>query len=324
MPIRAAVRQASGTAYSLKSQGIGACAIVGANKYQSLRSLAEFRIPDLVDRRRGHETDERIQFLDAPAVAHEALLPPRYERKPRRTRMHPPKPTSHPQLIGGLLALGLLTSIAFAIAASVASSVATAAPPPQCPTGKVLNVQTNTCVPVKPATAAAPAPAIKAPSPTNDPHTLAGCQALNGKFKNGGCWKTPNSSECTSKFGGVVKGDGSCWVKPTAELCKQVGGTYKNNVCKATVSMTSNQFIEISRSKGGSPRSHDEGKDCTVDSNPDNVPGIAPVTGQEACGAAGCKGSDCDQDNTQTVSSIQIYAAVEGALLVIAAALAVF
>jgi len=65
----AAVRQARGIAYSLNLQGIGACAIVGANNYQSLRSLAEFTIPDLVDRRRSRETDGRIQSLDALAVS---------------------------------------------------------------------------------------------------------------------------------------------------------------------------------------------------------------------------------------------------------------
>jgi hypothetical protein len=77
--------------------------------------------------------------------------------------MNPPKPTSHPQLIGGPLAL--LTSIAFAISASVVSPVARAAESPQCPAGQVLNVQTNACVPVKPPTAPAPAPVIKATAP---------------------------------------------------------------------------------------------------------------------------------------------------------------
>jgi len=79
--------------------------------------------------------------------------------------MNPPKPTSHPQLIGGLLALGLLASIAFAIAASVVFSVARAAESPQCPAGQVLNVQTHACVPVKPPTAPATAPVIKATAP---------------------------------------------------------------------------------------------------------------------------------------------------------------
>jgi hypothetical protein len=61
----AAVRQAGGAASAAKLRGIGACAIVGANNYQSLRLLAEFTILDLIDRRRSHDTDGRIQFLDA-------------------------------------------------------------------------------------------------------------------------------------------------------------------------------------------------------------------------------------------------------------------
>jgi len=55
-------------AYSLKLQGIGACAIVGANNYQSCTFSLNFKIRDLVDRRRSHETDRRIQLLNAPAV----------------------------------------------------------------------------------------------------------------------------------------------------------------------------------------------------------------------------------------------------------------
>jgi hypothetical protein len=72
--------------------------------------------------------------------------------------------------LGALLALGLLTSIAFAIAGTLVSSVARAASPPQCPTGTTLNAQTHACVAVKPPTPAAPAakPAI-APAPTVNP-----------------------------------------------------------------------------------------------------------------------------------------------------------
>jgi len=74
-----------------------------------------------------------------------------------------------PRFFGALLGLGLLTSIAFAIAASIVSSVARAAPPSQCPAGTVINVQTHACVAVKaPSTTvpAAPAPVLKAPSTT--------------------------------------------------------------------------------------------------------------------------------------------------------------
>jgi hypothetical protein len=38
------------SAHAAKLRLIGACAIVGANNYQSLHSLAEFKIPDLIDR----------------------------------------------------------------------------------------------------------------------------------------------------------------------------------------------------------------------------------------------------------------------------------
>ncbi len=76
-----------------------------------------------------------------------------------------------PKLFAALLALGLLTSIAFAIAAGVVSSVARAAPPPQCPTGTILNVQTHACVPVKPPTAAAPAASTPVLRPPLQPST---------------------------------------------------------------------------------------------------------------------------------------------------------
>lgn len=70
---------------------------------------------------------------------------------------------------GALLALGLITSIAFVIAASVVSSVARAASP-ACPAGTALNAQTHACVAVKPPTPVAPAakPTI-APAPTVNP-----------------------------------------------------------------------------------------------------------------------------------------------------------
>ncbi len=78
--------------------------------------------------------------------------------------MNPTKPSNHPKLFGLLPALGLSTSIAFAIAASVVSSVARAAESPQCPAGQVLNVQTQACVPVKPPTAPATAKPAAAPA----------------------------------------------------------------------------------------------------------------------------------------------------------------
>jgi hypothetical protein len=89
---------------------------------------------------------------------------------PKRTTqekfiMKPSNAIIQSRLFAALLALGL--SIAFAIAASVVSSVARAAPPPQCPAGKIIDLQTHACVPVKPPAApAAPTPVLKAPIAT--------------------------------------------------------------------------------------------------------------------------------------------------------------
>jgi hypothetical protein len=82
-----------------------------------------------------------------------------------RICMHPTRRSSHPKIFGALPALGLLTSIAFAIAVSVASSEAGAAPPQHCPAGTIPNLQTHACDPVKPPTAPAPLPVLKAPPP---------------------------------------------------------------------------------------------------------------------------------------------------------------
>ncbi len=79
------------------------------------------------------------------------------------------RPISHSKLFGALPAVGLITSVTFAIAVCVVSPVARAAESPQCPAGTVLNVQTHACVPVKPPATRAPAiatPVLKAPVTT--------------------------------------------------------------------------------------------------------------------------------------------------------------
>jgi len=131
--------------------------------------------------------------------------------------MNPANLISHPRLTGALLAFGLLTSVAFAIAASVVSSVARAAPPAaQCPAGTVLNLQTHGCVPVKPPATpppAVPTPVLKAPDTTvhlpvnsGQPNpTCSGHGSVNPS--NGSCicnagYSEPSCNSCAMNYYG--------------------------------------------------------------------------------------------------------------------------
>ncbi len=128
--------------------------------------------------------------------------------------MNPPKPMSHPRLIGELLVLGILTSIAFAITGGVASSVARAAPPPQCPTGTILNLQTHACVPVKPPAAAAPAAkpaAIAGPAPT----------AVNSLTKTATC-TLPPSENCPPTAASCLYQTACCTTSQGTQKCESV------------------------------------------------------------------------------------------------------
>jgi hypothetical protein len=107
--------------------------------------------------------------------------------------MKPSNVIIQPRSFGALLALAL------AITASVVSSLARAAPPPQCPAGTVLNVQTHGCVPIKPpitSAPAAPTPELKAPV------TTVHLPVNNGKPN------CPSPPPCPS-------GAGSCKTNPT-------------------------------------------------------------------------------------------------------------
>jgi len=149
--------------------------------------------------------------------------------------MNPPKSMSHPRLIGELFVLGILTSIAFAIMAGVACSVARAAPPPQkCPTGTVLNAQTNACTLVKPPTAAAPAvkpatapgtaPVIAAPPPVHLPVSSGNskCPAA----PNGACvaGASVGAASCSSTT--TNSANGSCTTTATAIVASCKSGYY--------------------------------------------------------------------------------------------------
>jgi hypothetical protein len=125
-----------------------------------------------------------------------------------------------------------LNVVAFAIAASVVSSVArAAAPPQQCPTGTILNLQTHACDPAKPPSAPASSPVIKDPvghPAINDkpgkpvcPENAATClpgtatpQTCAPGYYGAGCYVCPGGAthSCSSKgtCSQGINGSGAC------------------------------------------------------------------------------------------------------------------
>jgi hypothetical protein len=110
--------------------------------------------------------------------------------------MHPPS---------ALPALAFVTSMAFAIAAGSASSVALAGPPSQqCPAGTILNPQTHACAAVKPPAAPAALPVIKAPPPvTHVPVTGALTTCAAGHYG-------ASCSPCPGGPGNICSSHGTC------------------------------------------------------------------------------------------------------------------
>jgi hypothetical protein len=160
--------------------------------------------------------------------------------------MNSPKPMSHPRLIGALPALGLLTSIAFAIAAGVAS-VARAAPPPQCPPGTVLNAVTHACTLVKAPAAAAPAastPVLKVPVTTAHPPANSGnaattCNGHGSVTSNGSCscnagYGGSNCNSCAVNYYGYP----TCQYALASSTCNGNGVVAANGSCSCNAGYT--------------------------------------------------------------------------------------
>lgn len=162
--------------------------------------------------------------------------------------MRPSSVMIQPRPFEALLALGLLTSIAFAIAASVVSSVARGAPPPQCPAGTVLNVQTHACVPVKPPTTPAPTLVLKAPVtavhlPVNSGKPTVTCNGHGSVNSNGSCicnteYSGASCNTCAINYYGYP----ACQYSLAATTCSGHGSVNPSNgscICDAGYSAPS-------------------------------------------------------------------------------------
>jgi hypothetical protein len=155
--------------------------------------------------------------------------------------------------LGASAALGPLASMVFAIAASVAPSVAGAASPPQqCPAGTIPNLQTHACDAVK-----APAPVIKEPIvhvPVNSGKPPPNCNGHGSGDSNGGClcegkYSGPSCNLCATNYYGYP----DCTYALAATTCTGHGILTSNGSCSCNAGYTGGSCNSCATNYSGYP-----------------------------------------------------------------------